>query len=379
MSLALADAVTWPIRIGARTSKVCWRYQINKYNDTNFWGWSMRSRRIELIGMLMISGAAAAQSSATLFGVADASVRRIGNGADAAYSIGSGGLAASRLGFRADEDIGGGTKVRAWLEGTVNFNDGTGNPSRYWNRRSTLSVIDRYGELRMGHDLTPSYTSFGEFDTFGVSGLADQGKFYSTAFGSGIEATGLWARADNMIAYYTPPRLGGFYAQAAYALGGGERAKRYAGGRVGYANDAVNVTAAFGVFDGLQGPLKRIGFAVSYDLKYLTLLGSAVRNQYLEASRLIAQAGVIVPVNPFLSFRANFTRVSESGALGKTSIDANHATQVAVGYTYALSKRTSTYGTVVRLSNKGGDAFGFGTQPVGRLLVGAELGVSHRF
>ncbi|MBY4804417.1 porin [Burkholderia cepacia] len=183
--------------------------------------------------MLMVSGAAAAQSSATLFGVADASVRQIGNGSDAAYSIGSGGLAASRIGFRADEDIGGGTKVRAWLEGTVNYNDGTGNPSRYWNRRATLSVIDRYGELRMGHDLTPSYTSFGEFDTFGVSGLADQGKFYSTAFGSGIEATGLWARADNMIAYYTPPSLGGFYAQAAYALGGGERAKRYAGGRIG--------------------------------------------------------------------------------------------------------------------------------------------------
>ena len=106
MSLALADAVIWPIRIGARTSKVCWRHQINKYNDTNFWGWSMRSRRIELIGMLMISGAAAAQSSATLFGVADASVRRIGNGADAAYSIGSGGLAASRLGFRAARSSG---------------------------------------------------------------------------------------------------------------------------------------------------------------------------------------------------------------------------------------------------------------------------------
>jgi predicted porin len=330
-------------------------------------------------GVCSASASAYAQSSVTLFGVADESVRYVSNGGSDAFSIASGGMAASRWGLRADEDLGGGTMVRAWLEGTVNFNDGTGNASRYWNRRSTISMLGSFGELRVGHDLTPSYTSFGEFDTFGVSGLADQGKFYSDGLGSGIQTTGLWARADNMVAYFTPHGLGGFYANVAYAFSNNQPATRYEGARVGYSNQQINVTAAYGAFAGLEGTYKRYAVAGSYDLSLVKFLGTVVRNEYMEGARLVSQVGAIVPVNPYLSLRANFTRVSDSGELNGVSFDKNHATQVAVGYIYALSKRTSTYGTLVRLSNKGNSSFGLGSPPSGRLLIGAELGVSHNF
>jgi len=329
---------------------------------------------------LSFPAVAAAQSNVVLFGVADASVRVVNGGNGTAYSIGSGGLAASRFGIRTQEDLGYGIAAGAWMEGTVNYNDGTGNSSRFWNRRATVSLLGPLGEVRLGHDLTPGYTSFGEFDTFGVSGLADQGKFYSTAFGSGIEATGLWARADNMISYFTPNSLGGFYANLATAFGENVAAKKYNGGRIGYASGPLNVTAAYSVFDGLKGNLKRSALAASYDFGVARFLASTVRNQYLSAARQVTQVGVVVPISPAASVRANYTRASESGALNGASIDPNHATQIAMGFTYDFSKRTTLYGTLVYLANKGTSAFNFGTsQPPGSRLRGGELGVSHRF
>lgn len=344
-------------------------------------GFDFKTAIVRFFILSAAAGSAAAQSSVNLFGVADASVRRISSGDGRAYSLSSGGAAASRWGFRAQEDLGGGLAAGAWLESTVNFDDGTGNSARGWNRRSTVSLMGEFGEVRLGHDLTPAYTAFGEFDTFGVSGLADQGKFYSTAFGSGIEGTGLWARADNMVSYFTPNTLGGFYANLAVAAGEGIAAKKYSGGRVGYAADGLNVTAAYSTFAGVAGNLRRSSVAASYEFSVAKLLGSVVRNQYLGASRVVTQVGVVVPFG-LSAVRANFTRADASGVLDRASIDKDDATQIALGYTYNLSKRTSLYATAVNIKNKGKAAFSVGVPPAaapGRSSRGTELGISHRF
>lgn len=324
----------------------------------------------------------AAQSSVTVFGVADAALRRITTGDHTVYSLGSGGYAASRFGLRGSEDLGAGLAASAWLEGTVNFDDGTGNSSRFWNRRSTVSLTGGFGEIRLGHDLTPSYTAFGEFDTFGVSGLADQGKFHSTAFGSGIEGTGVWARADNMLAYYTPGGLGGFYAHLAVAAGEAVAAKKYHGGRIGFQQGALHVTAAHGVFDGVAGDLKRTSLAATYDAGLTKLFGSVVRTQYLDARRTVTQVGLSVQAGPSGSVRANVTRADAAGALNGASIANDDATQYALGYVYTLSKRTTLYATATRIANHGRAVFVVATPPAaaaGGRSSGTELGISHRF
>ena len=60
-------------------------------------------------------GAASAQtstSSVTLFGVVDLGVRAVRNGdGSTVKSVVDGGLAASRIGFRGEEDLGGGLKA----------------------------------------------------------------------------------------------------------------------------------------------------------------------------------------------------------------------------------------------------------------------------
>ncbi len=346
----------------------------------------MKSTRLALLAATLFGTCAAhAQTQATVFGVADVAVRRIDNGGAHAYSLGSGGLAASRFGVRVNEDLGGGLSAGAWLEGTVNFDEGTGNAARFWNRRSTVSLRSPWGELRMGHDLTPGYTAFGEFDVFGTSGLADQGKFYSSSaavFGSGLDATGVWARTDNAVAYYTPDSLGPFYAQLMVAAGEGTAAKKFRGGRVGYSAGALHVTAAYSVVQGLAGDFKRSTLAGSYDFGAAKLIGSVTRNEYLDARRLISQLGVHVPVFGNGLVRFGITRADASGTQGRTTLDGSDATQTALGYVHSLSKRTSLYGTYVRIDNKGRANFAVATPPAsvaGKDSSGFELGISHRF
>jgi len=347
----------------------------------------LNPHRIALcIAFAATASCANAQSTATVFGVADLSVRRVTNGPATVTGLSSGGAAASRLGFRVVEDLGGGYAASAWLESTVNFDDGTTNAARFFNRRSTVSLSGPFGEVRLGHDLTPSYTGFGEFDTFGVSGLADQGKFYSTAagvFGSGIDATGVWARADNMVEYLTPNTLGGFYGQLAVAMGEGAPSKKYRGGRIGYAQGPVHVTAAYGLFDGIGGnTLRRSSVAGSYEWGPAKFYGSVVRNAYLGASRLVTQVGTVVTVAGLHKIKLNYTRADTSGVLGKALLDRNDATQVAIGYAYDLSKRTTLYATYAAISNKGDANFAVGTPPTaspGKRSRGTEFGISHKF
>ena len=80
--------------------------------------------------------------------------------------LGEGGMSSSRLGFRGVEDLGGGLKASFWLEGALGPDTGLGgasfgNSSRTTNayafeRRSTLSLSNQWGEVRLGRDYTPT-------------------------------------------------------------------------------------------------------------------------------------------------------------------------------------------------------------------------------
>jgi len=68
------------------------------------------------------SASTSAQSSVTVFGVLDANVGSVNNGAGSIKSVGNSGNETSRLGFRGTEDLGGGLRAGFWLEGQI-FND----------------------------------------------------------------------------------------------------------------------------------------------------------------------------------------------------------------------------------------------------------------
>ena len=204
----------------------------------------MRFRLTAAATLTALAGLAHAQSSVTMFGTIDLNLRSVTNGSVHSTQMNTDGLSNSRLGFRAEEDLGGGMKAGAWLEAAMNPDSGSINASgKFFHRRSTVSLSGGWGELRMGRDLNPSFWNLSIFDPFGTCGVGSGFNLVSN-LGSGA-ATLL--RTDNAVAYLLPSNLGGVYGQFMVAPGEGVPGNKYSGARLGYQSGPLNVAAAYAV------------------------------------------------------------------------------------------------------------------------------------
>jgi predicted porin len=344
------------------------------------------SFKLVALAVLAATGAAAqAQSSLTLFGIADVAVRNVKNGGTSVTSLSSGGINTSRLGVRGNEDLGGGLVAGFWLETGFNVDNGTqSDSSRFWNRRSTVSLTNSLGEVRLGRDFTPTYTGWSDFDVFGDNGVGAGGKFLQK-FGTTVDTN---TRADNQVSYFTPGNLGGFYGRLSAAAGEGTSGKKYYGGRAGYAAGPVNVSLAYGqtTVTPLAGTgddkLKSMTLGASYDLGVANLMGYYTEAKYASLKTDTYHIGAIVPVTALASLKVSYTKLSASGSLNGVSSDANDSSQVALGGIYSLSKRTALYASYARVNNKGNAAYVADSNPTavaGKASTGYEVGVRHAF
>ena len=341
-------------------------------------------KKITAFALLATAAAAAsAQSSVTLFGIVDASVRSVKNGDDTVKSLSNNGLSSSRLGFRGVEDLGGGLKASFWLE--HGFNSDTGSVSdanRFWNRRSTVGLSGGFGEVRLGRELTPTFTGFGDFDVFGTNGIGAADKFNSTLSSGADTAT----RSDNGVSYILPSGIGGVYGQFTFAPGEGTVGKKYYAGRVGYSAGPLNTSVAYGVTKvaAVAGneDFKTLSLGASYDFGFVKLLGYYQRNEAGDQQLSNFNLGGSFPVGAVGQIRVSYIRANLDGTVGGLSVDENDATQLAIGYVHALSKRTSLYGTVARVDNKGAARFALASSPAiaaGQDSSGYEFGIRHSF
>ena len=199
----------------------------------------MKKSLLALAVLGAFAGVASAQSSVTLYGTLDVNGRYVkADGRDRSLTQGTDGINSSQLGFRGVEDLGGGLKAGFVLLAGVNPDSGTTN-AKFFNRRSTVSLLGGFGEVRLGRDYTPTFWNMTIFDAFGTNGL-----------GSSLNTRQLYngTRQDNAIGYFLPSNLGGIYGQAMVgageAGGSGDRPARYIGGRVGFAAGPFDI--AFG-------------------------------------------------------------------------------------------------------------------------------------
>jgi predicted porin len=360
------------------------------------------------LAVLAAAGAASAQSSVTLFGVVDATVRVArGEGNGRVTSLTNSGYNSSRLGFRGADDLGGGMSAGFWLEGAIGNDDGTaggsiaaGNQARTvvantglnFNRRSTVSLAGGWGELRLGRDYVPSFWNLTTFDPFGTNGVGASNNLTqalalplaSTA--GGIAGTA--ARASNSIGYFLPGNLGGFYGQFMYALGenpsnaagGTKNDGRHIGARVGFASGPFNVALGLGrtklvAFDDYE--TINLGgewnFGVAKLMAQLNRESTGIPDQENRSWLL----GVVAPVGAG-EVKASLVRakIDQAGADPR-------GTQLAIGYVHNLSKRTAVYTTYARTKNKnGGQAFfqsGRAATTVNGTSQGLDLGIRHSF
>ena len=167
----------------------------------------MKKSLVALAVLAGFAGAAAAQSSVTLFGVIDVAARYTkANGQDT-KQLSNDGSSSSRIGVRGVEDLGGGLKAGFWLEGALAADTGTADSSRFWGRRASVSLMGDFGEVRLGRGKTSTRLVVDDFDVYTTTGLGDVTRTYSL-LGSGIDT---FNRADNLVQYFLPADLGGVY------------------------------------------------------------------------------------------------------------------------------------------------------------------------
>lgn len=152
-------------------------------------------------------GAAHAQSSVTLYGIADVGYTydKIGN-ADGINGITSGNQSGSRLGFRGSEDLGGGWKGIFTLEAGYDIDRGvSGQGGRLFGRQAWAGLETGWGTVVAGRIAALS-SGTGSFDFFG---RVDP---FLTGFGiAGVGSTFLSSaalRVDNAAAYISPTFAG---------------------------------------------------------------------------------------------------------------------------------------------------------------------------
>lgn len=338
-----------------------------------------------------VSGGAHAQSSVTLFGIVDEAARYTKNGDSKLKSLVSGGLNTSRFGLRGVEDLGSGLKAGFWIESGFNAdNGGNSDASRFWNRRTTISLLGSFGEVRLGRDYTPTYTAYADYDPFGDNGLAASGKFDS-ALGvsrdsNAAASAGQGTRLGNQIAYLLPSDIGGIYGRAAVAAGEGTAGNKYVGGRLGYAAGPVDVSAAYGQYTVApllgEDKFKVAGAGASYDLGIVKLMAYYSQNKFANQKVAAYSVGAIAPIGAG-QVKAAYTHANASGTTAaNVNVDSNDADQFALGYVYNLSKRTAVYSTVAYVKNKGNAVFNVNsalTAQAGQKSTGAEVGVRHAF
>ena len=285
------------------------------------------------LSVLAASGAAMAQSSVTLYGVADLSLQK-SNGISTQLS-GSGMLnnGNSRIGLRGVEDLGGGLKASFNFEQGINPENGalTGGATGAWNRAAFLDLSGGFGRVRLGRDLTPSYMGLAAWELTGAA------NYSAVANQFGFVAAG--ARNDSQIAY-TTPNFGGVTASLAVVLkpdtpdAVGDNAKYDL--NVIYANGPI---AAALSYNKVQEHKANMALGGSYDLGVAKIAAS-----YQDGYK-----GGVAPSNTTAMKQRGFT-LGATVPVGAFSVTLDIArdtkakdTDVLVEGKYALSKRTFAY------------------------------------
>ena len=285
------------------------------------------------------TGAAFAQSSVTLYGVADAALVKT-TGKSAILSS-SGGMnnGTSRWGMRGSEDLGGGLKAGFNYEAGLSLNDGSTGQSggQYFSRGAWMNLSGGFGELRLGRTLNPSFYAAAAWELTGTAN-------YSVAVGQhGAVLGGI--RNSSQIAY-TTPTMGGFSATLGYIMKGnnvvgGSAATATTPAVAGVEKAKVDLNAiyrngpvavALG-YNKVQDAEKNVHVGVNYKVGPVAIAGSIV-DPAGDAKGFTIGAGMQAgPVNLVLDIaRDTFYK----------------DTNILVEAKYPLSKRTFAYAAFVR-------------------------------
>ena len=347
----------------------------------------MKKSLIVLAALGAFASVASAQSSVTLYGRVDLSVNKPVGSASKGISNGSG----SRFGVRGVEDLGGGMSAFFNLEhrfdadtgGSQNFPAGnagcmntaanclaadkTVGANRFWGGRSIVGLQGGFGKITLGREYTTAF--------LGSQLIADPWGWdtvVSATPGSGLNQslTGLAiarVRNDSSLTYNFS--AAGFsvaaqVAEATDAING--FSKKPFNFSVGYAAGPVMVALGYEKTGQVGAAAAKVmTINGSFDLgmvKLGALYGKGT--SWADASHKSYMLTAVAPLGQG-EFRASYGRLTAESAAG---VDTTPAKGFAVGYHYALSKRTTLYTDYVRNTGTGITE-----------KTGYDFGVKHNF
>ncbi|MEO8309511.1 MAG: porin [Pseudomonadota bacterium] len=305
---------------------------------------SQMKKTLIALAVLAASGAATAQSSVTLYGIADAWVGSskvtVGGVGVRQNVVDSSGVNGSRWGLRGTEDLGGGMKAIFTLESGFDISNGaSAQGGLLFGRQAFVGIQGDFGTVTLGRQYAP-------YDEMQAQVNNNYASFTFEANG-GVAANGIpdhAIRLNNAVKYASPV-FNGFSGTAAYAFGEnkdtpvvGNSSTNIASLNLKYANGPLLVGYAHQEEKQASGDKNKYNLiGGTYDFGVAQLVGSYSQIKNKTTKDKEYQVGVVVP----------FGAAAISAGYAHSKSDVGAVSNTGKGYsilaTYALSKRTSLY------------------------------------
>lgn len=330
----------------------------------------MQKHVLSALALGWASAVAQAQSSVTVYGIADAGlVLERGGAAGNTQNISSGVGSGSRLGFKGKEDLGGGAAAFFLLENGFLIDTGAaGQGGLMFGRQAYVGLSGAAGAVSAGRQYMPYFKALRDVaDPFGT-GFA--GNVQNIFFPS--------TRVDNSVEY-TTPRYHGFSADVMYGFGeaaGDSSRNRTIGGAASYDNGPLNLVLTHHQRDNPLGSAhtRYTMLAGRYRVGDVTGHAAYSRNKDLLGNdSRDALLGLTVSVGEDKLLASYIDHRDGSSA-------RQNAHQAAIGYLHPLSVRTDLYVAYGHIVNRNGANYHVGTATdSGTGTTGFNLGVRHVF
>lgn len=297
----------------------------------------MKKSLVALAVLASFAGVASAQSSVSIYGIADVWAGRTkvevpGVASVSTSVLNSGGLSTSRLGFTGTEDLGGGLSAVFRLEGALSIDNGTAGGVTF-NRQSYVGLAGGFGEVVFGRpwtafdDIAGAANSVWDASTFAVEYSTWLSSLYNANPANGIK--------------YTSPDFGGFSGAVSYSLDENPAADlnvtafhvKYNGGPLyvglGYQTEGTGAGTPDAKFTRLNG---------TYDFGAFQLLAGYGQLKIDAAKTTDLSIAANFPLSNAVNLSVGYARSKDNEFLGDSKRDG-----FTIGATYGLSKRTTAY------------------------------------
>lgn len=325
---------------------------------------------VAVAALLVVAGAAQAESSVKLYGYVEGTVGSYENfnlstgKVERTTEVGSGNMMTSFIGLSGSEDLGGGLKAEFALESFLANDSGAtlaNMAGGFWGRASWVGLSGDFGRVILGQYDNAMFTYGLLYNPFGSSMVFSPTMVSYYGLSGGIPASlGYDTGWVNSVTYETPS-FGGFTASLQVApketTAKGDAKNAYAVSAA-YNAGALSVMGVY-TSSGVTGPAyvarqKNYALGASYDFGVAKLMGqySVVKDETggADDKAKFFQIGVSVPVTAAGNLLVSYGQTKYEDGVVEPKLK-----QFSVGYDYSLSKRTGVYAalTTKKLSDAG--------------------------